>query len=250
MTRFERTPTPGIYTAIVLSMVVVFIVDLLTPLGYAEWVVYLVPVILTLFVWRQSLPLFVAGATTLLMVAGLLLSPAGVSMQTAAVNRSLGLVTVWVVAFVGYQFIRNKIAVRRQQWLQTGETGLNTAIAGTPTLALLGEHVLKFLAEYLDAHAGALFVQEGDGFRRIAAMRCRRATPRPSALQSGEGLLGQAAQDGRAFVVRDVPEGYLAIGSAPRTCHARATCSSPRSPPDGEVNAVIELGFFHPVDGA
>ena len=44
----------------------------------------------------------------------------------------------------------------------------------------------------------------------------------------GDGLLGQAAVEGRSFLVRDVPEGYLAIGSAFGEGKPRHLVISPR----------------------
>jgi signal transduction histidine kinase/CheY-like chemotaxis protein len=61
------------------------------------------------------------------------------------------------------------------------------------------------------------------------------------------GLLGQAAAEGRSFLVRDVPEGYLAIGSAFGEGKPRHLVISPANV-DGSTNAVLELGFIHPLN--
>ncbi len=62
----------------------------------------------------------------------------------------------------------------------------------------------------------------------------------------GDGLLGQAAKDGRTFLVRDVPDGYLTVASALGRGAPRHLAIVPGTT-DGAVNAVFELGFVHPL---
>ena len=63
------------------------------------------------------------------------------------------------------------------------------------------------------------------------------------------GLLGRAAAEGRPFILRDVPEGYLGVGSALGQGNPRNLVISPRNV-DGAADAVIELGFLGPVNPA
>lgn len=133
----------------------VFFADLLTPMGVAVWIIYLVPVVLTYFVWRPVAPVAPAALATVLMLIGFILSPPGVEPLIARINRGLGVLTVWVMALVGWQFIRNKLAVRRQDRPQSGQTGLSAAMRGDLRLDQVGEHLLRFLAEYLNAPACA-----------------------------------------------------------------------------------------------
>src|SRR6202012_896089 len=60
--------------------------------------------------------------------------------------------------------------------------------------------------------------------------------------------LGRVAADGRAVVLRDVPEGYLTVGSALGRDKPRHLVIAPFNA-DGVVNAVIEFGFLHTVSG-
>jgi signal transduction histidine kinase len=62
-----------------------------------------------------------------------------------------------------------------------------------------------------------------------------------------EGLLGKVAADGTPTIIRDVPEGYLTIGSALGHDKPKHLVLVPTHA-DEVVNAVIELGFLHPVD--
>lgn len=136
---------------------------------------------------------------------------------------------------------------QRQDWLQSGQIGLAEAMAGEQRLELLGESVLKFLAYYLDAHAGAFFAENGSGFRRIATYGVPALGETPAGFEPSDGLLGQAVRDGRAILVRDVPDGYLTFGSALGHGKPRHLVIAPVTA-DNTVKGVLELGFVHPLE--
>jgi len=246
MNRFEQKATPAIFTAIALSMVGVLIADYFTPLGIAVWIVYLIPVVLAFSVWRPIAPIVIASAASLLMVVTFLTDAPGADPVIARINRGFGLLTIWVMALVGYQFIRSRLAVRKQEWLQSGQTRLSAQMVGEQRPEELGQNVLSFLAEYLGAHAGAFFVATGDGFRRFATYAVPDGSGVPERFTVGDGLLGQAVKDRQTFIVRDVPPGYLTVGSALGQGRPVQLLIAPLSV-DGIVNAVLELGFFHPI---
>jgi signal transduction histidine kinase len=154
--------------------------------------------------------------------------------------------TIWALAAISYQFIRNKLALRREEWLQSGQTRLSETMGGDQRLEELGENTLRFLSNYLDAHAGALFVEEEGSFRRVATYAVPAVSTVPDRFQPGDGLLGQAAKDGQTALVHDVPQGYFPIVSALGHCLARHLIIAPAKV-DGKVNAVVEIGFIHPV---
>ncbi len=72
-------------------------------------------------------------------------------------------------------------------------------------------------------------------------------TPSPLRFDLKEGLLGKTAADGRSTIVRDVPDGYMAIGSALGQDKPKHLVLVPTHA-DELVNAVIEMGFLHPVE--
>ena len=70
------------------------------------------------------------------------------------------------------------------------------------------------MARYLDAHAGAVFVGGGSLYQRVSTYGIPADAAIPERFAPKEGLLGQAAVEGRPFIIRDVPDGYLTVGSA------------------------------------
>ncbi|WP_068082286.1 response regulator [Novosphingobium rosa] len=166
------------------------------------------------------------------------------ALASGILSGLLGMVLTFVV---GLLVVRATAARQRQDWLQSGQMGLSAAMQGDQRTEELGENILQFLARYLDAHAGALFVRSGGEYRRVASYGVPADAPLPDRFGPREGLLGQAAAEGRPIVIRDVPEGYLTIGSALGRDRPRdlivATAGF-----EGGVNAVIELGFIHKMD--
>lgn len=236
--------SPFIYTGMALSMLAVLIADWYTPLGVAVWVIYLIPVALSLGLWRAEAPLIVATLSTMLMVFTFMTDAPGVLQTVAKVNRGFGAVTIWVVAIVGWFFINNRRAVWFQQWLQTGRSGLSTVMGGEQPPERFGEAVLGYLAEFLGAHSGAMFIREDDRFQRIATFAVPADTRLADSFTFGDGLLGQAAKDGRTVILSDLPENYLhfrsALGGTAPSCIVIAPMKV-----DEQINAVLELAFVH-----
>ncbi|MDP9127524.1 MAG: response regulator [Pseudomonadota bacterium] len=167
-----------------------------------------------------------------------------IALVSGIITGLLGMLLSGVVAYL----VRRAVWTRRQQqWLQGGEIGLAKAMLGEQRVEMLGENVLKFLAEYFNAHAGAFFAREGSAFTRVATYGVSGGRGMLARFEGGGGLLGQAVKDNKTFVFNDVPDGYLTISSSMGRGRPRHLVISPASV-DGKVVAVIELGFIHPVD--
>jgi CheY-like chemotaxis protein/signal transduction histidine kinase/CHASE3 domain sensor protein len=157
-----------------------------------------------------------------------------------------GAIGIFLVCAFAYLVRRSLITRERLDWIQAGQIGLSKVMLGEQRVDQLGESVLKFLAEYVDAHAGALFVRDGV-YRRVATYGVPAAGGAPDSFEQGDGLLGQAAKDGRTFYIRDVPDGYLSVGSGLGRGKPRHLVVVPMKE-DGAVNGVLELGLMHPID--
>jgi len=141
---------------------------------------------------------------------------------------------------------RAATARAREEWLQSGQVGLSDAMMGDKSVEELSDGILSFLAGYLGFQAGALFKGENGHFYRAAALGIPADANVPLRFSLKEGLLGKVAAEGRATIVRDVPDGYMTIGSALGADKPRHLVLVPTHA-DDTVNAVIELGFLHPV---
>ncbi len=89
--------TRTIHIAVGLILAGTFLFDCFTPLGYQEFLLYAVPIVLTLWLEQAWSTYLVAGLATLLAYAGLVLSPAGIPADVAFLNRTLSATLFWVV---------------------------------------------------------------------------------------------------------------------------------------------------------
>ncbi len=231
-----------LYAGLAAILVAVFLADLAVPLGTAVWVTYLVPIVLAYLSTRPETPLVTAVLVTLLVAVGFLVDRPGIDPSIAFANRSMGVVTVWVLAGTGYLFIRNRAAVRLQDWLQSGQMRLAHDTAGDPQLRELGDKVVHSLAEYLGAQAGVIYARSDSAFERIGSYGVPADASIPESFRPGDGLLGQVVSDNRPLVVSDVPEGQLQFGSGLARGRPACLVIAPTRE-DTLVNGVIEFGF-------
>jgi signal transduction histidine kinase/DNA-binding response OmpR family regulator len=223
-----------------LLIALVFTADVLTPLGYAEWTLYVVPVALCLFIGRPGAPLLAGLACSLLMIVGYVFSPEGLDVKMAWINRIMGSVAIWVVAIVASRFISTRREIERLTWLERGRALMSSRIAGVQTPEEIARSVLATLVEYTGCAAGVFYRREGDHMVRIGASALTGDPPKELAF--GSTLAGQAALDGTTRVIGPLADGYLEIGSALGRMKPGAIVITPTLL-DGAVNGVIELAF-------
>ena len=168
--------------------------------------------------------------------------------RTALISGVLSGLLGAFLTLVVFTLIRRSARARaRQEWLHRGQVGLADAMMGDQSMELLADKILAYLARYADVQAAALFKGEGGVYRRIATLGVPADARIPERFGHREGLLGQVAAEGAVLTLPEVPEGYLTIGSALGQDKPRHLVIAPARA-DGEVNAVIELGFLRPVD--
>ncbi|MBI3843888.1 MAG: response regulator [Planctomycetes bacterium] len=244
-----RGKDPGwMWVVVTLIAAAVFTADLVMPLGVAVWILFIPAVVLCkMFTWRPLAPLAVACATSALVVVGYYLSGqrAPEILRVAPINRGFGIAALLILGVMGRQFVLRKIKLATQDWLKAGQNALSLRMLGEQALSALGTSIVGFLAEYLDAQVGAVYVVNDSGsFARCAGFaRGGELAADGRVFGPGEGLVGQAAIDKRAIVVNDVPDGYVEVRSGVGAASPRSLVLVPTHA-NGEVNGVLELGFF------
>jgi PAS domain S-box-containing protein len=95
--------------------VAIFALDLLTPVGVAISVLYIIPLLLTFLSSRERDPLYFSAVATGLIWVDILLKPAGLPIPYAVVNRALGMVVIWVIAIglIRYKRTRRELVSER-----------------------------------------------------------------------------------------------------------------------------------------
>lgn len=89
----------------------IFVLDLLTPVGVAVSILYLLPLLLTYPSSRTKDPLYFSAVATVLTWADVLLKPAGLPVPYALFNRTLGTMVIWVIAIglIRYKRTRHEL---------------------------------------------------------------------------------------------------------------------------------------------
>jgi CheY-like chemotaxis protein/signal transduction histidine kinase/CHASE3 domain sensor protein len=141
---------------------------------------------------------------------------------------------------------RDYRARETRTWSRIGQMRLSGRLQGEQQVTELSSNALEFLADYLEAQLGAIYVDQQDGTLRRCATYGLRADSPGEVLRLGEGLLGQTAKENRTLHVRDVPENYLQATSSLGQGRPREILLAPASA-DGTLQAVVELGFFRHV---
>ena len=94
-------------------------------------------------------------------------------------------------------------------WLREGQAELAAKIQGEQRVEQLGGEVITFLARYLEAPVGAVYIADHGGeFQRIAGYAVAGESL-AGRVDPGAGLAGQAARENRTLRVTDVPADYL-----------------------------------------
>jgi len=237
-----------VHSGVFAAMALAFAADLMTPLGVAVWIFYLVPLVLCLLASRAGLPLVVSAVGTLLILAAFLMSPstAAFDPQIAQLNRSFGIVTLWIVAFTLRQLIQSRLELGDRDWLKEGLATLTARLQGEQSDVQLGENILATLCIRLDAPVGVLYAADGaESFRLVAGRALAPDTRPPSVVRAGERLGGAAILEGRVLLLEDLPEDYLPVSTAFGRARARNVVAVPLTA-EGHVIGLCELAFARP----
>ncbi len=169
------------------------------------------------------------------------------AFTTALLSSILaGMLGICLTLAIGVLIRRSTLARRREEWLQAGSLGLASVVMGDQRTEQLGDSILAYLAQYVGAVAGAIFVGAHDNYKRASTYGVPPDARLPDKVKPREGLLGQAAVEGRPVIVNDVPENYLEFGSSLGRDKPRHLVIAPAAI-DKNVNTLVELGFLKPV---
>jgi len=240
--------SPVVLVAIPVLMLAVFVADLLTPLGVAVWILYVVPLALTLLSRNRNLPLAAAGAAFALVVVTMFTDEAGIAPWVARLNRVFGIAVIWAIAFLARALITQRARVEREEWIRRTEADVLAAMQGERPVADIGGGALAVLADALAAPVAALYATEASEQSLVATRGLAPGRDVPKSFTLGEGLIGEAAARGRIATLDGVPDGVLTIRSATVHGTPRSVVVCPLVS-EGRIEGVVELGLLRPLDG-
>ena len=166
-----------------------------------------------------------------------------VAFATSLLSGFLGIVLTLVI---GGLMRRATLARKNEQWQQEAQVGLGSVVMGEQSTQELGQNILRFLTSYLGAVAGSLYVRDGSRYALTAIHGVPTGVAIPERFEESDSLFGHVLQDHRPVTVGELPDGYISFGSSLGQQKPRFLTLAPAMV-DGEVKAVFELGFLHPV---
>ena len=222
----------------------IFVVDLLTPLGVAVWILYFVPVGLTVFGRDSNAPLIAAAVSTLLMAFTAVTDEHGmIETWVAYFNRVIGVIVVWSIAVLARSFIISRDRVEAEDWVRNTYTGLLEHLQGDPSVGEIGDRALALLSTTVEAPVGALYAHDGAGLTLVASRGLRPGVDLPERFQPGEGLVGEAARGRRTAILTELREDFFALRSGLAEGRASHLAVCPLRA-DGVVHGVLELALL------
>lgn len=239
------------YATIAVLVAAIAVADHVSGIGFGVWVFYFLPLALAFFASRPWFPVGLSIVLVTLLFGSYWLGKDELDetlLFSVQVRRLAAAMTFVMLAFIGRTFIISRLKNAREDWFKAVQTGLLSRMQGEPTLEQLGEKILSFLAERLQANVGAIYLAERSGtFRRFGGYALEPSAAGPEVLRAGEGLGGQVIRDNNLVHLRDVPAKYLDVRSA-LGGHSPSELVIAPAATDERVLAVLELGFLHPVE--
>jgi HAMP domain-containing protein/CheY-like chemotaxis protein/signal transduction histidine kinase len=141
---------------------------------------------------------------------------------------------------------------QEQDWLKTNVARFTRLLQGQRDLLTVARQILNELAPLVNAHHGAFYMTETDddepALKLFASYAYQERKNVSSSWRFGQGLVGQAALEGKRIVLSKVPSDYIQISSALGEAPPHAIVVVPILF-EGEVKGVIELASFERFSG-
>ncbi|MFT5121703.1 MAG: PAS domain S-box-containing protein [Kiritimatiellia bacterium] len=135
-----------------------------------------------------------------------------------------------------------------QNRLQARLVRLNNCMRGERNLEALGKNLLSHLVEVTESQLGALYVVDDNDtqvLQRLSTHALDASSASSSRIQLGEGLVGQAAADGKRVELSELPADYFHLQSGAGSMRPAYVLISPLLH-DDRVSAVLELAASAP----
>ncbi|MBF0228487.1 MAG: response regulator [Desulfamplus sp.] len=135
------------------------------------------------------------------------------------------------------------IVKRNQSWIKNGQAELSSIIGREQDIIKLASKAIDFIASYVNALIGTLFVKDDfkNDFRMAASYAFKTRKGLSNRFKAGEGLIGQTALEKKSIIFTQIPEDYIRIESSLGNISPKNIIVLPVIYED-DVKGVIELG--------
>lgn len=144
--------------------------------------------------------------------------------------------------------LRNMVEqMQSDNWLKTGQNELSETIHSVLGVDDLAQSTLNYLAEYLKAPVGALYLVNDEGTAQLCASYAYtlRKNGR-NQFSRGESLVGQAVRESKPMIIEQLPTDYMPVSSGLGESSPSQLVIWPLLY-SGSVLGVLELGRLTPL---
>ncbi len=189
-----------------------FLFDLSTPLGVSDWVLYFIPLTLTVFVGTRYFPYLLAGLFCILMFAGIYLSPAGGIYHCYALSgRSVSMIGLWVMALLIAERKAMESALRHTERALKAISECNQVLVRASSETALLHEICRIIVDiggYRLAWVGFRENDENKSVSVAAFAGCdegylERMQITWADVERGRGPVGTCIREGQMVVIRN-----------------------------------------------
>ena len=128
--------------------------------------------------------------------------------------------------------------------LQEGHAAINERLRGEQDIEELGHSILSALSEQLDIQTGAVYLADEDQLLRLtASYATAKDQPHRKSFSIGEGVSGQAAQEGKRIMINDIPDDCIRLVTSTAEAVPKNIAALPLRY-ENSLKGVLELGSF------
>ncbi|MCG7537253.1 response regulator [Pseudoalteromonas sp. OOF1S-7] len=98
---------------------------------------------------------------------------------------------------------------QHQTWLKAGQADIAERLTGTQSVEQIYKIACDFCSRYLEAEVGALYALEGDLYKLKTSYAYKYRSTENTEFEQGEGLVGQAALEGKLLYFSGLPEEHV-----------------------------------------
>lgn len=148
--------------------------------------------------------------------------------------------------------MESRAKAEEKSWLDSRLAEITTSFSMAETMESLADYFISQITPAVGAQYGIFYLLNKKGKARYLEEKAHYAfhnQDRPTIIQLGEGLVGQAAKENKSISLIDIPKEYIKIKSGSGEAEPKQVLIYPISY-EGEVLAIVELAslqYFRPV---
>ena len=226
----------------------IFILDYVTPRGHADYIFYFIPVALSVFHYRPNFSLLVSITSSLLCAIGFFISAENQDIAQAITgqNRIYAIITIWFVGYFVKMIVTSRNQTERTNWLRVGVNNLAETIRGELTSKEVGQKLLLFLSEFLNAKISAIYLRDKNNLNFLTGHAYDMNSAK-KVIKLGDGALGQSALDKKIVEFSPLADDHIKVTTSLGTSPISHAIVVPLTA-DNETTAVLELAFMEKPD--